>query len=199
MDPEPQTTNPELQDLPGVHLKPGLWDAAWREAGWTIDVFLRLFASVLVLRAVTGVLNRWFPKGIWDVSPSIVRGFGKRSEEPRQAEESSSHSSGNGADYADRPEFLFADGEERFYAHRTRFTDQLWPCPLLRKSTCFTCPHFVHDLEGNRACAAAFKVLTRKHPRFTFHSLSQLREFLSTSMGGGGMHDAYDATEGGRA
>jgi len=121
------------------------WDWSVQEAGWSVDVFARMFATILMLRTVSQLVTTWwFPRTVWDASPTLVRGFGGT---PPTSGESPN---GNGADHEEaddeeEPELVLTSEGERFYRHHTRHPSQYWPCPLLLQDRCRDCRWFTED------------------------------------------------------
>jgi hypothetical protein len=151
-----------------------LWEWTARETLWAIDVFTRMFATIVVLRTVSQLVSRWwFPKNVWDASPTLVRGFGAAQEpspKPSDTTESTVED--------DTPEFVMAFDGERFYRHRTQHAGQYWPCPLLRRDRCRDCEWFVEDAAGEPRCAAVMKLVVRHHDHYRYFSLDELRTLL---------------------
>ncbi len=171
------TPEPELGTLRPIRSASAttLWNWATRETLWAVDVFARMFGTILVLRTVSQLVSYWwFPRGVWDASPTLVRGFGgaPHSAEPDDHEQEES------VDDEDVPEFLLACGGERFYRHRTQHAGQYFPCPLLRQDRCVDCEWFVEDVRGEPRCAAVTKLVVRHHAHYRYFTLDEIRTLL---------------------
>ncbi len=150
------------------------WNWTVRETLWTVDVFTRMFATIVVLRTVSQLVSQWwFPRSVWDASPTLVRGF--------DTSPASSPKEGDTVEETiddDVPEFVMAFDGERFYCHRTRHAEQYFACPLLRRDRCRDCEWFVEDAAGEPRCAAVTKLVVRHHPHYRYFSLDELRALL---------------------
>jgi hypothetical protein len=171
-EPELGTLAPLRTTTPTV-----VWNWTVRETLWSLDVFTRMFATIVVLRTVTQLLSHWwFPKNVWDASPTLVRGF--EATPPPSPAEDDAESMDASIDEADVPEFVMAFDGDRFYRHRTRHADQYFPCPLRYRDPCRDCRWFVEDLNGQPRCAAVAKVRLRHHERYGDFTLDELRSLL---------------------
>ena len=155
------------------------WDWTAREAAWSLDVFVRMFATILVLRTVSQLVSHWwFPRTIWDASPSLVRGFGGTVPTPERGDSVDDRDADTVNPEDDEPEFVIASDGERFYRHRTRHPRQYWACPLLRCDPCRECTWFTADAAGQPRCAAVMKLVARHHAHYRHFSLEELRDLL---------------------
>ena len=174
----PAMPEPELGTLDPIRhtTLSTVWDWSVREAGWSVDVFARMFATILVLRTVSQLVTTWwFPRTVWDASPTLVRGFGGTFPTGSQS------ANGTGADPEeedDEPELVLVSDGERFYRHHTRHPSQYWPCPLLLQDRCRDCRWFTEDAGGQPRCAAIAKVMARHHVQFRHFGLEELRSLL---------------------
>jgi hypothetical protein len=168
-EPELGTLTPLRTTTPTV-----VWNWTVRETLWTVDVFTRMFATIVVLRSVSQLVSRWwFPRNIWDASPTLVRGFGST---PPPSPNDTSTTENTVEDEV--PEFVMAFDGERFYRHGTQHTGQYWACPLLRRVRCRDCEWFVEDAAGEPRCAAVMKLVVRRHDHYRFFTLDELRTLL---------------------
>jgi hypothetical protein len=175
----PPTPEPELGTLTPVRNTTliSFWNWTAREAAWSIDVFARMFATIVVLRTVSQLVSYWwFPKGVFDASPTLVRGFGGPQQTP--AREDTPTVDDAEAKEDDIPEFVMAFDGERFYRHHTRHAQQYWACPLLRRSFCRDCEWFVEDASGQPRCAAVMKLVLRYHEHYRYFTLDEIRTLL---------------------
>lgn len=174
LGPEPElgTTNP-LQRTSAN----GIWTWATEETAWTVDVFVRMFATIVVLRTISQLVGHWwFPRSVWDASRSLVRGFGGTSAAQDSAASKDVDHDSDEED--DGPELVLTADGERFYNHDVRQPSQYWPCPLLLRDRCRDCRWFTEDVTGAPRCAAVAKVLTRHHTHYRHFTLDELRELL---------------------
>jgi hypothetical protein len=133
-----------------------------------------MFATIIVLRTVSGLVSKWwFPKTVWDASPSLVRGFGPSSAPTSDEDETAEDTIDDNA-----PEFVMTSEGERFYRNDTYHAGQYWPCPLLRRDRCRDCTWFVEDATGQPRCAAVTKLMARHHVHYRHFSLDEIRELL---------------------
>lgn len=169
------TPEPELGTLTPIRTtnRTTAWNWTVGETLWTVDVFTRMFATIVVLRTVSQLVSRWwFPKDVWDASPTLVRGFGAAPQpSPEDADTTETVED-------DGPEFVMAFEGDRFYRHRTRHAEQYFACPLLRRDPCRDCQWFVEDAAGEPRCAAVTKLVVRHHPHYRYFSLDELRTLL---------------------
>jgi hypothetical protein len=175
----PPTPEPALGTLAPIRdtTLTTVWNWTAREALWSVDVFARMFATIVVLRTVSQLVSYWwFPKGVFDASPTLVLGFGGTHPTPEHAG-TVTNDDADGDD-TDIPEFVMAFDGDRFYRHRTRHAQQYWPCPLLRRSFCRDCEWFVEDAAGQPRCAAVMKLVFRHHEHYRYFSLDELRTLL---------------------
>jgi hypothetical protein len=169
------TPEPELGTLTPIRsASPSkVWGWTARETLWAVDVFTRMFATIVVLRTVSQLVSLWwFSKDVWDASPTLVRGFGaapaSRANDKAEAT----------VENDDAPEFVMAFEGERFYRHRTYHTGQYFACPLLRRDRCRDCEWFVEDAAGEPRCAAVTKLVVRHHAHYRYFSLDEIRTLL---------------------
>ena len=142
-----------------------------REAIWSLDLFVRLTASVLVLRVISQLVGQWFfPREIWEGSDQLLKGFAGAEEAAPPPE-------------GERPQLVYEHAGWRFYAHRTQYQGQLGPCPLLKPEPCATCEWFVPAADGKNYCAAVVKVATRLHDQFRNLNLYEIRDEIVRSYG----------------
>ena len=154
-----------------------VWDWTVHEAAWSLDVFTRMFATIVVLRAVSQLVSHWwFPKGVFDASPTLLRGFGGAQPAPKRPDTVTVDDAEVEED--DIPELVMASDGDRFYRHRTRHAQQYWACPLLRRHPCRDCEHFIEDATGQPRCAAVMKLLLRYHEHYRHFTLEELRTLL---------------------
>jgi hypothetical protein len=179
MGPETRTAmtpEPELGTLTPIRTaSPSrVWEWTARETLWTVDVFTRMFATIVVLRTVSQLVSHWwFPKEVWDASPTLVRGFGTS---PTPSPKDGDTVEGTIDD--DVPEFVMSFDGDRFYRHRMRHAEQYFACPLLRRDPCRDCEWFVEDAAGEPRCAAVTKLVVRHHAHYRYFTLEELRTLL---------------------
>ena len=173
---EPTTATPE-PELGTSWLRPSLtavsnWSA--RETLWTVDVFARMFATIVVFRTVSQLVSHWwFSKAVWEATPSLVRGF-----QPPPGPGRTSSETVEGTVEDDSPELLMTSEGERFYHHETYHAGQYWACPLLRPDRCRDCAWFVEDATAQPRCAAVTKLALRHHLHYRHFSLDEIRTLL---------------------
>jgi len=144
------------------------------EALWSVDVFTRMFATVVVLRTVSQLVTTWwFPQGVWDASPTLVRGFGGVSVEDDEEEDADGD-----VEAHDSEEFVMTADGERFYRHSTRHQGQYWPCPIVSRDPCRECAWFAQDLDRRPRCAAVVKLALRHHERYRHFTLEEIRVLI---------------------
>ena len=173
------TPEPELGTLTPIRSASPtrIWEWTARETLWAVDVFTRMFATIVVLRTVSQLVSYWwFPKNVWDASPTLVRGFG--GAPPPAEPEDDAEPIDSSVDEEDVPEFVMAFDDERFYRHRTRHAGQYFACPLLRRDRCGDCQWFVEDAAGEPRCAAVTKLVVRHHAHYRYFSLDEIRTLL---------------------
>ena len=169
------TPEPDLGNVPPLSAtrlgQVGNW--LGRETLWSLDVFTRMVATIVILRTVSQLVTTWwFPRGVWDASPSLVRGFGGGSVTEDPAGEEAPE-----VDDADE-EFVCTSDGYHFYRHARRHPGQRWECPLLYREPCEGCPWFVDDVEGHPRCAAILKLALHHHEGYRHHTLDDLRTLL---------------------
>lgn len=176
----PATPEPELGTLDPIRhaTLATAWNWSVGEAAWAVDVCARMFATILVLRTVSQLVTTWwFPRTVWDASPTLVRGFG--GTPPAGAQRSNgTRTNHEEDDDEDEPELVLTSDGERFYRHHTRHPAQFWPCPLLLQDRCRDCRWFTEDAAGQPRCAAIAKVMARHHVQFRHFGLEELRDLL---------------------
>src|ERR1700675_4224848 len=109
------TPEPELGKLTPLRTTTPtvVWNWTVRETLWTVDVFTRMFATIVVLRTVSQLVSRWwFPRKEWGAGPTLVRGFGS-APQPSPTDTSTTESTVED----EVPEFVMNFEGERFYRH----------------------------------------------------------------------------------
>jgi hypothetical protein len=164
----PQALAKLLTSSPAAAARQGL-ALVGRETLWAADILVRLTVSVLVLRAVSRLTTEWFfPRQIWDEGDRILKGFAGEDEAPPVGE---------------RPRLIHEHAGYKFYAHRTLYQGQKWPCYFLRPEPCAMCEFFVAGEDGRDYCSAVVKIRTLGNEHFKQFDVWELKDELVRQYG----------------
>jgi len=137
-----------------------------REALFGADVFIKVFASILVMRAITHAAQQWWgsPEA-WNRSEELLESFvGKKRAEP---------------ELPTHPQLVLEHMGYRFYKHNAIYQGQpMGPCPLRVVEPCFRCEWFVRGNDGRPYCAAISKLATAKHEAYGRLDIFEIRDLL---------------------
>ena len=147
-----------------------------KETIFGLDVFMRVAATVMVLRGINWLVMSVGSKSLWDDHGDALLNTFQTSPNSKAAPE---------PDLDSRPLLLFEFQGFRFFRHTDVFQGQmLGPCPLREVSPCARCNWFVAGSNGGRSwCAAQTKVRLAEHPEWKSRDLWDIKEELDRQYG----------------
>lgn len=151
-----------------------------REVLFGTDVFVKVAASILVMRGITWLAGQWWgSEKLWGQSEDLLKGFERGPAAPE-----SEFASG------DRPQLIHAMAGWKFYRHNTVYQGQNWACPLLIPDPCQRCEWFLRGQDSRPYCAAVAKVKVLHIDSFRDKDLYDVMDMLKAQYGsaGNGVH-----------